>query len=653
MVLKSQSPDAFYGGDVPFARVLGIPVHAVTYESALAQFARLARCGRPAAVTASNTHLISLGRHSKSFGDVLRSFDLVLPDGMPLIWSLRLAGYALPDRVYGPYFMRRALIAFPRPWRHFFFGGTEQTLAKLCIAARKLQPDIEIAGALSPPFGPWNDEQEAEFARAISESGADFIWIALGGEKQERWILKNLPRFKKGVFVGIGDAFALLSGQRTFAPDWMQRYGLTWAYRLFQEPRRLWKRYLKYNSLFLFYSARDALFGTPVSSAPSGSARSIVFMGCRGTPARYAGFESVVENLGALLVKAGYEVRVFNRPALYPDRPTEHLGMRIQYIPTIQHRSLETIVHTTLSTIALLLLPRSRRPSIAYLCGVGNAALAWPLRLAGIKVVANVDGTDFKREKWGLFAQWWLWWSERLICKTANCVVADNLTVVRHYEKAHSFTPKYISYGAHLRNAPPPGENLARLGLKPGGYFLFVGRLSKENCVDLAIRGYELARCERPLVIVGEEGYERAYGRYLRSIAGKNIIFAGAVYGEGYWEISGNARAFLLPATIEATRLVLLDQMGLGKAVVYQDCEATREVIGDAGAPFRATGSITAQEALAAVLERLDRDDAEIARLGEAARERARLKYNWEAVTQKYIELFDALCTPSAPSTKR
>jgi starch synthase len=139
----------------------------------------------------------------------------------------------------------------------------------------------------------------------------------------------------------------------------------------------------------------------------------------------------------------------------------------------------------------------------------------------------------------------------------------------------------------------------------------------------------------------------------LRGIAGKNVIFAGPVYGAGYWEISGNARAFILPATIEATRLVLLDQMGLGKAVVYQDCEATREVIGDAGAPFAATGSTTAQEALAAVLERLDRDDAEVARLEKAARERARLKYSWEAVTQKYMELFDALCAPSAPRTNR
>lgn len=650
--VKPETQPAPPASPVPAARILGIPVHAVTYESALAECARLARSGRPAAVTASNTHLVAHGRHARDFGDVLRGFDLVLPDGMPLVWSLKLAGHPLPDRVYGPYFMRRALVEFPAPWRHFFFGGTGQTLSELCAAARALQPEIEIAGTFSPPFGRWTEQQEEEFAQRIRESRADFVWVALGGEKQERWILNNLHRHRHGVFFGVGDAFALIAGQRPFAPDWMQRHGLTWIYRLVQEPGRLWKRYLKYNSLFLWYSAIDFL--RPPGERPMKiPGKAIAFVGCRGTPARYAGFETVVENLGAQLVREGFDVEVFNRPALYPDRPKEHLGMRITYLPTVRLRSLETLVHTALSAAVLAMRPRSERPDFAYLCGVGNALLGWPLRAAGIRVIANVDGTDFKREKWGLFAQWWLWWSERLIPRTADRVVADNLTVVRHYERDHGFSPDYIAYGTHLRDAPPPGPELTRLGLAPGSYFLFVGRLSKENCVDLAIEGHNRANSSRPLVIVGGEGYERSYARHLRRIAGPGVIFAGPVYGEGYWELSGNSRAFLLPATIEATRLVLLDQMGLGRAVVYQDCEATREVIRDAGASFSSAGGFPAAEALAAVLRKLDRDDAEVSRLEAAARRVARENYSWETVTGKYLALFESLRKAGRPPSEK
>ena len=286
--------------------VLGTPVAVVDYESAIEESCRLAGTARPAAVAASNTHIVSLARHRPDFGEVMRRFDLVLPDGMPLRWSLNAQGAKLTDRVYGPYFMEKMIRATPRPWRHFFFGGTEETLRDLVTHLREIQPDIEIAGTLSPPFRVWNEMDEAEFARTIAGSKADFVWVALGGERQERWIVDNLGRHTRGVFFAVGDAFMLLAGRRAFAPAWMQRTGITWAYRLWQEPRRLWRRYTQFNSLFLFYTLRDALLGAPRGRSVSGKLPSIAFLGSRGVPARYSGFEVVVEELGKRLAARGH-----------------------------------------------------------------------------------------------------------------------------------------------------------------------------------------------------------------------------------------------------------------------------------------------------------------------------------------------------------
>lgn len=239
--------------------VLGVRLEAVDYEGAVVRLEDLAKGAKPAAVAACNTHLVALARQQPEFGKILEGFDLLLPDGMPLVWAMRKQGATIKDRVYGPYLMKEALKKFPRPWKHFFFGGTEQCLEALVAAARKIQPDVEVVGTLSPPFRTWTEEDEQKFADQIRASRADFIWVALGGGRQEEWIAKNIARHSRGVFLAVGDAFELLAGRRPFAPGWMQKAGLTWLYRLCQEPRRLLTRYLKYNSLFVYYSLMEKI----------------------------------------------------------------------------------------------------------------------------------------------------------------------------------------------------------------------------------------------------------------------------------------------------------------------------------------------------------------------------------------------------------
>ena len=248
-------------GSLKSLRLLGTPVACATYDSALACIKVLARKGRPTAVCPANTHIIGEARSNVAFARILARFELVLPDGMPIVWALNLRGAALKDRVYGPYFMRHVLRHTPRPWRHFFFGDSEECLADLRRVLLQLQPDINIVGMVSPPFRPFTKDDEESFADAINSAAPDFVWVALPGVRMERWIIDNRARYRKGVFLAVGDAFALLSGRRLFAPSWMQRMGLTWAYRLCREPLRLGPRYLRYNSIFLFYLLWDALLG--------------------------------------------------------------------------------------------------------------------------------------------------------------------------------------------------------------------------------------------------------------------------------------------------------------------------------------------------------------------------------------------------------
>ena len=234
-------------------KILGTPVACVTYDSALEIIKTLARERRPTAVCPANTHILAEARRNPDFARVMSKFDLVLPDGMPVLWALNWFGAGLCDRVYGPYFMQHTLKHTPRPWRHFFFGDSEECIAALRKAAAELQPNIEIVGSISPPFRALTEKDEVAFADVINATAPDFIWVALPGVRMERWIIANRPRYKRGVFLAVGDAFTLLSGGRKFAPAWMQRIGLTWLFRLTAEPARLGPRYLKYNLMYVLY----------------------------------------------------------------------------------------------------------------------------------------------------------------------------------------------------------------------------------------------------------------------------------------------------------------------------------------------------------------------------------------------------------------
>ncbi len=231
-------------------QVLGVNLDLVDYASAWDHIISLSHKPSASMVAAANTHLVGEAWANEEFGSTLGRFDMVVPDGMPLIWALRAEGHELTDRVYGPYLMAHGLKHSPKGSKHCFFGGSEDCLAKLKEQALVSNPDIKIADSISPSFGHWDEELEASLIARINDANADFVWVALGGVKQENWIARNQHRFNRGVFLAVGDAFALIAGLRPYAPALMQKAGLTWLHRLVKEPKRLAGRYLQYNTRF-------------------------------------------------------------------------------------------------------------------------------------------------------------------------------------------------------------------------------------------------------------------------------------------------------------------------------------------------------------------------------------------------------------------
>jgi len=244
--------------------ILGSPLALTDYAGAVAitQAWAMDRT-RPYAVAAANTHVIALARHDPEFRATLSRFDLLLPDGMPLVWCMnrRNGVEPLKDRVYGPTFMLHCLEQSREQFSHFLLGGSEELLADLKAKLQVRFPQLRMAGTYSPPFGEWPKEENDRIFAAIRESKAEYIWVGLGCPKQEHWIARNKEQLPPGIYGAVGAAFAFHAGRVRQAPLWVQARGLEWAFRLLAEPRRLFKRYVKFNSLFLFYLALDAIRG--------------------------------------------------------------------------------------------------------------------------------------------------------------------------------------------------------------------------------------------------------------------------------------------------------------------------------------------------------------------------------------------------------
>lgn len=239
--------------------VIGAPIDSVSWPAALLRLSGWSAAQESRYVCICNVHSVVTARQDRSFAKVIREADMATPDGAPVAWLMRRLGVASQQRINGPDLMwRYCAEAAKRDESIYLYGGQQQTLD---ILQRKLLaqfPGLKIAGAYSPPYRPLTAEEDAAVVETINASGAGTVWVSLGCPKQEQWMAEHRGRIN-AVMIGVGAAFDYHAGTIQRAPLWMQRNGLEWLHRVCSEPRRLWKRYLVTNTLFIYFAGRQLL----------------------------------------------------------------------------------------------------------------------------------------------------------------------------------------------------------------------------------------------------------------------------------------------------------------------------------------------------------------------------------------------------------
>ncbi len=358
----------------------------------------------------------------------------------------------------------------------------------------------------------------------------------------------------------------------------------------------------------------------------------IAMLGSRGIPASYSGFETYYEQLGRRLVERGHQVTVYCRSHHITYTEPTYLGMRLVKLPTIANKYLDTIVHSGLSSLHAL----TQGYDIALYVIAGNSLVTWIPRLAGQVTVLNVDGLDWKREKWPGPAKAYIRFAERLSTVLPTAYLTDSRVVQGYYRDTYGSEPPYIPYGSQVPRAPA-GAVLKSFGLQPGGYVLFVGRLVPENCAHHLVEAFRGLDTAMKCVIVGDAPYVNNYKARLRAADDPRVIFTGYQFGAAYHELGSNATLFVETSGVGGTHPALVEAMAFGNCVVVNDTAENLETIGDAGLSYPgAAGADALRDVLAGLLA----DPPRLADYRQRATQRAASVYNWDIITDQYETLF-------------
>lgn len=239
--------------------VIGAPIDALDWPQTITRIYGWAAAQESRVVCICNAHSVVTARQDLNFDDVIRNADMATPDGAPVAWLMKRLGAVNQARINGPDLMWKYCAHAEKTGESMYlYGASDATLEALLKALKSSFPKLHIVGAYSPPFRALTREEDDAIIQEINNSGAGVVWVSLGCPKQEKWMQEHRGKIN-AVMVGVGAAFDYHAGTIKRAPLWMQRHGLEWLHRLMSEPRRLWKRYLITNSLFILYAARQLL----------------------------------------------------------------------------------------------------------------------------------------------------------------------------------------------------------------------------------------------------------------------------------------------------------------------------------------------------------------------------------------------------------
>jgi N-acetylglucosaminyldiphosphoundecaprenol N-acetyl-beta-D-mannosaminyltransferase len=240
--------------------VLGVPLALTDYRRTLDWIDAAIAVRHRGYICVAATHTVMASQDDPELRACVLAADFTVPDGQPLVWALNLLGNRLSSRVYGPELMWRACARAATTGARFYVHGGRNEPEALAGLARRLRlahPGLRIVGGSTQHFGEQTDAELDAIAADINRTRPDVVWVGLGVPRQEKWMQRMRPRLEAPVLIGVGAAFDFHAGLISQAPDWMQSAGLEWLYRLRQEPRRLWRRYLRYNPRFVTGFARQ------------------------------------------------------------------------------------------------------------------------------------------------------------------------------------------------------------------------------------------------------------------------------------------------------------------------------------------------------------------------------------------------------------
>jgi glycosyltransferase involved in cell wall biosynthesis len=355
-------------------------------------------------------------------------------------------------------------------------------------------------------------------------------------------------------------------------------------------------------------------------------------IGDRGIPARYSGFSNLVDEVSTRLVAHhGMDVTVYCRSQYFDTHPADYRGVHLVYLPAPGGKSFESLWH---SARAIVHAAR-RRFDAALVVDPGNGPLTLPLLVSRTPFIIHTDGLGWQRRKWSALQRRYYRWSEWVSARTATALVCDSIAMREYYAHTYHAGSAFIPYGG-VAGDPADDSAPGRFGLELGAYHLVVARLEPENNVDLIIREYKASKARYPLVYVGGARYESDYSRRIFAETDARVKCIGPVYESAVLNgLYKHCRTYLHGHEVGGTNPSLLRAMAAGAACVPVDVVFHREVMGGLGLYFdRAPGS------LANIIDMLDADSAEAARLGLLARTRADQFYRWDAVAAAYASLF-------------
>ncbi len=353
-------------------------------------------------------------------------------------------------------------------------------------------------------------------------------------------------------------------------------------------------------------------------------------VGTRGVPAAYGGFETAIEEVGKRLVERGHDVVVYTRGSASTAK--EYLGMRVVHLPAVPVKQIETLSHTGLSTLHLMV---HRRPDAAFVFNAANSPFVPFLRLRRVPTALHMDGLEWRRSKWGPRGRAYYRWAEQFGVRTADAMISDAPGIADYYTHQFSVPTELIRYGAPILETSP-GRSLAEYGVQPGGYHLVVARFEPENHVREIVEGYHRSTAEQPLLVVGSAPYSAEYTDRIAAIAASDprIRLLGGVYDQELLDtLYADATTYAHGHSVGGTNPSLLRAMGAGTAVIAFDVPFNREVLDGDGWFFRTPDDV------AAAFEAAEASPARVAELSHAVRDHARLRFRWDDVADAYEDL--------------